>query len=50
MAQEILYSNDNTGGDERAKVSDNRVNVSARSDDRAYYNSRDRGLTFSTVL
>ena len=50
MPLEILYSNDVTGADERAKGSDNRVNVSARSDDRAYYNSRDRGLTFSVVF
>ena len=47
MANEIGYQSDKTGADERAKGSDNRVNVSSRSDDRAYYNSRDKGECFS---
>jgi len=50
MAQEWSYSNDKTGSDERAKGSDNRGNVSSRSDSRSYYNSRDQGLTFSVVF
>ena len=50
MAQEIAYQNDITGSDERARGSDNRLNVSARSDDRAYYNSRDKGETFSIAF
>ena len=50
MAQEIAYQSDLSGADERARGSDNRLNVSARSDDRAYYNSRDKGETFSIVF
>lgn len=47
---EIKYQNDETGADERARGSDNRVNVSSRADDRAYYNSRDEGQTYSIVF
>jgi len=47
MAQEISYQNDATGSDERARGSDNRLNVSSRSDSRSYYNSRDNSAAFS---
>lgn len=41
MALEISFANDVTNAIERARGSDGRINVSARSDSRAYYNSRD---------
>lgn len=47
MAQEIQYSNDQTNALEKARGSDGRLNVSSRSDSRAYYNSRDASETFS---
>ena len=45
----IEYDNDSTGAREELRGSDNRINTSSRSDSRAYYNSRDRGLAFSMV-
>ena len=47
MAQEIKYQNDANGGDERARGSDNRLNVSSRGDSRSYYASRDNSAAFS---
>ena len=47
MAQEIAYQSDSGGGDERARGSDNRLNVSSRSDSRSYYASRDASQAFS---
>ncbi len=41
MALEISFANDVTNAIERARGSDGRMNVSARTDSRAYYNSRD---------
>lgn len=41
------YKNDRTRALEEAEGSDGRLNVSSRSDNRAYYNSRDEGLCFS---
>lgn len=49
MAQEIQYTSDVSGCLEKAKGSDGRFNVSSRSDNRAYYNSRDESLAFSMV-
>ena len=49
MSFKIKFSNDVTNAEEEARGSDGRLNVSSRSDDRAYYNSRDEGLTFSVV-
>jgi hypothetical protein len=43
----ITYSSDIDGGDETAKGSNNRLNVSSRSDGRSYYASRDGSQTFS---
>ena len=50
MSIKIKFSNDVTNAEEEARGSDGRLNVSSRSDARAYYNSRDEGLTFSTVF
>jgi hypothetical protein len=50
MAQEILFTSDVTGGLEKMKGSDRRANVSARSDSRGAYNSRDRGQSFSVAF
>jgi hypothetical protein len=49
MAHEIQYTSDKTKSLEKAQGSDNRFNVSARSDSRSYYNSRDISLAFSLV-
>lgn len=49
MAHEIQYTSDSTGSLEKAQGSDNRFNVSSRSDGRAYYNSRENSRTFSLV-
>lgn len=46
----IEYTNDKTKGTEEAQGSDGRLNVSARSDDRAYYNSRDEGQCYTMVF
>jgi hypothetical protein len=43
----IEYINDVNGSFQEAHGSDNRLNVSARSDNRAYYNSRDSGRCFT---
>tara|TARA_R110002020_G_scaffold175493_1_gene367384 strand:+ start:4376 stop:4933 length:558 start_codon:yes stop_codon:yes gene_type:complete len=43
----IDYKNDVTRASEEAEGSDGRVNVSARSDSRGYYNSRDKKQTYS---
>ena len=45
----VEYSNDVTRAREEAEGSDGRLNVSSRSDPRAYYNSRDEEQTFSLV-
>ena len=47
MPIEIEFTSDKTGSTERAQGSDQRFNVSSRSDSRSYYNSRDESLTFS---
>ncbi len=44
---ELTYQNDGSGNLQRAQGSDGRLNVSSRTDSRAYYNSRDRGQTYS---
>jgi len=44
---ELFHENDSTGAIERTKGSDGRQNTSARTDSRAYYNSRDRGQMYS---
>jgi len=49
MAFEITWTSDRTNGVEKAKGSDNRLNVSSRSDGRSYYNSRDESLAFSAL-
>ena len=46
---QIQYPNDSNGSIQIAQGSDGRLNVSSRSDSRSYYNSRDKGLTFSVV-
>lgn len=43
----IDFNNDITGAHETAKGSDGRLNVSARSDSRDYYNSRDKGQCYA---
>jgi len=45
----IEYKNDITRAFEEAEGSDGRLNVSSRSDSRAYYNSRDMKQTYSVV-
>lgn len=47
MPFEILFRSDKNGCDERAQGSDGRLNVSSRADSRAYYNSRDKGQTYT---
>jgi len=47
---EIKATSDVTGGIEPIYGSDNRFNVSSRSDSRRYYNSRDKKLAFATVF
>ena len=42
MSIEIEYFDDVSGNKQQARGSDSRLNVSSRSDSRAYYNSRDR--------
>jgi len=49
MGDRIDYENDLTGAFGQAKGSDGRLNVSARADSRAYYNSRDEGETYTLV-
>jgi len=46
----IDYNNDITGAHETAKGSDGRLNVSARSDSRDYYNSRDKGQCYALTF
>lgn len=50
MPTEIKFQSVKTGADERARGSDNRLDVSSRTDERAYYNSRDDGQTYSVVF
>ncbi len=45
----IDYLNDITGSQQQAHGSDGRVNVSARTDSRSYYNSRDNQEAYSLV-
>ena len=44
---QLQYPNDISGSIQIVHGSDGRLNVSSRSDARAYYNSRDRGQTYS---
>lgn len=46
----IEYQNDTNGSFQETKGSDGRLNVSARADQRAYYNSRDEGRTFTLIF
>jgi hypothetical protein len=46
----LEYKNDRTRALEEAEGSDGRLNVSSRSDDRSYYNSRDEGQTYSMTF
>jgi len=46
----IEYKNDQTRSLEEAEGSDGRMNVSARSDERAYYNSRDVGQCYTMTF
>lgn len=46
----ITFQNDKSGFHETAHGSDGRLNVSARADSRAYYNSRDRKKMYSLVF
>ncbi len=48
-ATEIKYKDRETGFQGFAGGSDGRLDTSSRTDSRAYYNSRDDGLTFSLV-
>ncbi|KKL99940.1 hypothetical protein LCGC14_1809440, partial [marine sediment metagenome] len=43
------YIDDVTGNFQEAHGSDSRLNVSSRADNRAYYNSRDRGQCYTLV-
>jgi hypothetical protein len=43
----IEYKNDQTRATEETEGSDGRLNVSSRSDERAYYNSRDEGQCYA---
>jgi len=43
----IQYTDDVNGNFQEARGSDGRLNVSARSDARAYYNSRDKGQCYT---
>lgn len=43
---EISYENDVTGSLQKVRGSDNRLNVSSRSDARAFYVSRDNGQSY----
>ena len=47
---EVDYTSDSTGGEEKAKGSDNRLNVSSRADGRGYYNSRDNSESYVFVF
>ncbi len=47
MSMKIEYSDDRGRGLSEVQGSDGRLNVSTRSDSRAYYNSRDTQLTFA---
>jgi hypothetical protein len=47
MPIEIEFTSDKTGSTEKCQGSDQRFNVSSRSDSRSYYNSRDQSLAFS---
>ena len=47
---QITYPSDVTGSLQIAQGSDGRLNVSGRVDSRSYYNSRDRGQTYSLVF
>tara|TARA_R110002126_G_scaffold285219_3_gene435392 strand:- start:166 stop:738 length:573 start_codon:yes stop_codon:yes gene_type:complete len=46
----IEYINDENGSFQEAHGSDGRLNVSSRSDERMYYNSRDKSQTYSLVF
>jgi len=47
MAIEIEFTSDKSGSIEKCQGSDQRFNVSSRSDSRAYYNSRDKSQCFA---
>ena len=46
---EITFTSDKSGSTEKMEGSDNRANVSSRTDSRSYYNSRDQSNAFSLV-
>ena len=46
----VDFKDEVTGGDSQAEGSDNRLNVSARSDSRIYYNARDEGQCYTLVF
>ena len=50
MSVNIEYKNDITNAKEDAAGSDQRLNVSSRIDGRRYYNSRDKGQTYTMVF
>jgi len=47
MADKLKYSHDKDSTIQEVAGSDGRLNVSSRSDDRIYYNSRDQSQTYS---
>lgn len=49
MPIELEYRNDMTGARERQQGSDGRANTSSRTDERIYYNARDKGQAYSLV-
>ena len=49
MAQKIQYTNDVNLSEQMVQGSDGRFNVSSRSDDRSYYNSRDKQEAYSMI-
>jgi len=46
----VEFKNDRTRAHEEMEGSDGRANVSSRSDKRSYYNSRDKGQTYSMAF
>jgi len=46
---EIGFANDVTNAQEKTRGSDGRLNVSSRTDNRMYYNSRDESQAFTVV-
>ncbi len=50
MAIEILFVNDKTGADEKAKGSNGGLNVNAKASTRGYHVSREQGQAYSLVF